>query len=104
MIRQLLDMGCLIAIDDFGVECSNYAQLITHELDSIKIDGSFIKDLDTSSDCHRVVDAIIYFSKSMNVPTVAEFVHSQSVYDKAIALGVDYVQGYYIAEPKPYIE
>ncbi len=104
VIKDLLDLGCHISIDDFGVECSNYAQMITHELESIKIDGSFVKNVDTSAECYRVVDAIIYFSKSMNVRTVAEFVHSKAVYDKVVDLGVDYVQGYYIGEPKPTLE
>jgi diguanylate cyclase (GGDEF)-like protein len=100
IISELQDLGCHIAIDDFGVECSNYAQLITHELESIKIDGSFIKELDESTTCHRVVDAIVYFARSMGVKTVAEFVHSQKVYDKAVALGVDYVPGYHIGKPE----
>ncbi len=104
IIASLQELGCSIAIDDFGVECSNYAQLLTHDLDSIKIDGSFIKDLDKSATCHRIVDAIIYFAKSMDVDTVAEFVHSKEVYDKVIALGVNYVQGYYIGEPSPEIK
>lgn len=104
VIRKLQKLGCRISIDDFGVECSNYAQLITHNLESIKIDGSFIKNLDSSEGCHNVVDAIIYFAKSMNVKTVAEFVHSKEVYDKVLALGIDYVQGYYIGEPKSEID
>lgn len=104
VIVKIQKLGCRISIDDFGVECSNYAQLITHDLESIKIDGSFIRNLDSSASCHRVVDAIIYFAKSMNVKTVAEFVHSKEVYDKVIALGVDYVQGYYIGEPNPEIQ
>lgn len=103
VINKLHKLGCKISIDDFGVECSNYAQLVTHNLESIKIDGSFIKDLNDSVSCHRVVDAIIYFAKSMNVKTVAEFVHSKEVYDKVVALGIDYTQGYYIGEPKPKI-
>lgn len=102
-IKELQKLGCHISIDDFGVECSNYAQLMTHELESIKIDGSFVKNLDNSETCLKVVDAIIYFAKSMNVKTVAEFVHSEAVYDKAVALGVDYVQGYYIGRPEEFL-
>jgi len=100
VIDKIIALGCHISIDDFGVECSNYAQIITHKLDSIKIDGSFIQNLDTSSTSQRVVEAIIYFAKSMGVRTIAEFVHSKAVYDKVLSLGIDMVQGYYIGEPK----
>jgi EAL domain-containing protein (putative c-di-GMP-specific phosphodiesterase class I) len=46
-----------------------------------------------------VVKSIIYFAKEANMRTIAEFVHSKEVYDKLKELDVDYMQGYYIAEP-----
>ncbi len=100
VIHQLSELGCNISIDDFGVECSNYAQLITNDLESIKIDGSFIKEIDKSSNCYLVVDAIIYFAKKVGVKTVAEYVHSKAVFEKVKEMGVDFAQGYYIGEPK----
>ena len=49
----------------------------------------------------RYLLPLLNFQKRLGLKTVAEFVHSEAVYDKCQELGVDYLQGYHISEPKP---
>jgi len=67
----------------------------------LKIDGSLIRNIDTDTNAQTILTAITEFSKHLGLKTVAEFVHSEAVYNKCIELGVDYLQGYYLGEPKP---
>lgn len=100
-IAEVKQLGCSIAIDDFGTGYSNFAHILRLDVDILKIDGSLIRNIDTDSNAQTVLAAVTVFSKRLNLKTVAEFVHSKEVYDKCIELGVDYLQGYYISEPKP---
>jgi diguanylate cyclase (GGDEF)-like protein len=98
---KLIENGYKISIDDFGVQCSNFAQLGTIPLESIKIDGSFIKDIDTDENSRLVSESILLFAQKKNIETVAEFVHSENIYNIVKSMGVDYAQGYFLGEPKP---
>lgn len=88
-----------IALDDFGCGHSNLEMIMHIPLDFIKIDGSFIIDIDTDPYKARIVRAVIEFAKALDIKTIAEFVSSEEIYKKVKDLGVDYVQGYFIAEP-----
>lgn len=99
-IEQLKNDGYKIALDDFGSENSNLNRLQKLRVDIIKIDGSFIKDLDTSSNSEKIVRTIVHLAKSLEAETIAEFVHSKEVFEKVQELGIDYSQGYYFSEPK----
>lgn len=100
-IKIVKDIGCKVAIDDFGIGYSNFDRLSKLEIDYIKIDGSLIKSIDTNKNNEILVQMIVAFSKKLGIETIAEFVHSESVYKKVKELGVDYAQGYYIGEPLP---
>lgn len=100
-IAEVKQLGCCIAIDDFGTGYSNFAHILRLDVDILKIDGSLIRNIDTDTNAQTVLSAVTVFSKRLNLKTVAEFVHSKEVYDKCMELGVDYLQGYYISEPKP---
>lgn len=99
-IKEFKGYGCKIAIDDFGTGYSNFEYLMKLDADYIKIDGSLIKDIDTDKNSQIVVELIVDFAKRMNIKTIAEFIHSDSVYKKVKELGIDYSQGYYLGEPK----
>jgi len=99
-IANVRELGCKIAIDDFGSGYSNFAYLIKLKADYIKIDGSLIKDILTNKNSEEIVSTIINFSKKQGFKTIAEFVSSKELFDKISELGIDYVQGYYIGEPK----
>ncbi|MGA9046599.1 EAL domain-containing protein [Sulfuricurvum sp.] len=100
-IAEMKQFGCRIAIDDFGTGYSNFAHIIKLDVDILKIDGSLIRNIDTDTNAQTIVTAVTEFSKHLGFQTVAEFVHSEAVYAKCKELGVDYLQGYYLGEPKP---
>jgi len=99
-IKEMKSLGCKIAIDDFGTGYSNFEYLMELNVDYIKIDGSFIKNIDTSKNSLIIAELIISFAKKQNIKTVAEFVHSKSVLQKVNNLGINYSQGYYLGEPR----
>ncbi len=104
-IKYLKNIGCQIAVDDFGSEYSNFSRLLDLQVDIIKIDGTFIKNIDVNENSYKIVKSIVAFAKNMNSKVVAEFVHSESVWKKVAELDIDYSQGYYFKPlPSPDIE
>lgn len=97
------ELGCKIAIDDFGSGYSNFEYLIKLNADYIKIDGSLIKDILIDKSNQEIVVTIIDFAKRQGFKTIAEFVSNEEIFNKVKELGIDYVQGYYISEPNPNI-
>ena len=100
-LQSIKAEGFKIAIDDFGVEYSNFERIAELEVDFIKIDGKYIKNIDTNKRHKNIVEAIVYFAKTMHIEVVAEFVHNASVQEVVQSLGIEYSQGYYFSEPKP---
>ncbi len=100
-LHELKQFGCQIAIDDFGVENSNFLRLLELDFDYLKLDGVFIKDIAASSKSRKIVEAVVNLSKTMGIKTVAEFVENEAIYTILKEIGVDYAQGYYIAKPAP---
>ena len=99
-INKVRAYDCKIAIDDFGTGYSNFVYLMRLNVDFIKIDGSFIKNIHTDNEAELIVNLILKFSQKQNIQTIAEFVHSNEVYDKVKDLGIDYSQGYYLHKPE----
>ncbi|MFA6187821.1 MAG: EAL domain-containing protein [Sulfuricurvum sp.] len=100
-ITLVKEHGCKIAIDDFGTGYSNFAHIMKLNVDFIKIDGSLIKRLDLDFSAQDIVRTIVEFAHRLNIKTVAEFVSTKDIYDECLDLGIDYIQGYYLSEPKP---
>lgn len=99
-IDRLKEVGVKVAIDDFGSGYSNFGHLLKLKVDYIKIDGSLIKNITTSPTNLHIVKAIVNFTKGMQIKCVAEFVHSDEVYERVKELGIDYSQGFYLGEPR----
>lgn len=99
-LNNLRELGFQLSVDDFGVEYSNFSQLKSLKVDSVKIDGSFIKDIHTNKNSRYITESILSYTKNINVKTIAEFVHSKDVYEEVKRLEIDYAQGYYFGEPK----
>lgn len=97
------EFGSKVAIDDFGSGYSNFEHLIEIDLDYLKIDGSIIKKIITSKESLILTEAIISFSKKLNIKTVAEFVSSKEIFDKLKEIGIDFAQGYYIGAPEDWV-
>lgn len=100
-MRQIRRYGCKFSLDDFGSGYASYAQLKNLRTDTLKIDGSFIKDLAASPDDFAMVRSINDIGHSLGMRTVAEFVASADILDKLRQIGVDYAQGYVIHVPAP---
>jgi len=98
-IKEIKKTGAMVAIDDFGSGYSNFVYLSKLEVDIIKIDGSLIKNIDTDEQAQIIVETIIKFANKLNIKTVAEFVHSESVQKKITDMGIDYIQGYHVGKP-----
>lgn len=101
--EKLRALGFGLAIDDFGAEASNLSRLLILKADLIKIDGQFIKNLDSDTDSVKIVETVVSLAKKMHVKTVAEFVHNEEIYNIVKALGVDFSQGYYFSAPLPQV-
>ncbi|MDG1644732.1 sensor domain-containing phosphodiesterase [Klebsiella huaxiensis] len=100
-LAHLQDMGCRVAIDDFGTGYASYARLKTMNADLLKIDGSFIRNLLTSSLDYQAVASICLLARMKNMQVVAEYVETAEIRQAVISLGIDYMQGYDIGKPAP---
>lgn len=100
-IRELKAIGCKFALDDFGVGMSSFAYLKHMDVDFVKIDGSFVKNIVSDPIDKEMVRSINDIGHILGKKTVAEFCEDQSCFDMLIHLGVDYVQGYFIGKPLP---
>lgn len=100
-IEKVKSYGAQIAIDDFGSGYSNFERLSELRVDYIKIDGSLIKNIDKNEETKIITKTIVNFAKELGIKTIAEYVHSQSVFECVQELGVDYAQGFYIGKPSP---
>jgi len=98
-IVRVKELGSKIAIDDFGSGYSNFAYLLKLQPDYIKLDGSFVKNIDTDENSYLIAKTIIDFAHVLGIKTIAEFVHSKEVFDVVKSLGVDEFQGYYFSPP-----
>lgn len=101
-IARAKTFGCKIAIDDFGTGYSNFAHILRLNVDFIKIDGSLIKNITTDKGAEDIVKTIVEFAHRLGIFTVAEFVSTEEIYDLCKKLKVDYLQGYYLSEPRPF--
>lgn len=100
-IDQVKSYGAKIAIDDFGSGYSNFERLTELRVDFIKIDGSLIKNIHQNEETKIIVKTIVNFAKELNIKTIAEYVHSDEVFNCVKEIGIDYAQGFHIGKPKP---
>jgi len=103
-IEKVKKYNCNVGVDDFGAGYSNFNMLINLDISFVKIDGSLIKELDSSENQKIIVKTITEFSKKFGFKTVAEFVSNEKIYNQAKEIGVDYCQGYYFDTPLSYDE
>jgi Amt family ammonium transporter len=100
-MQRLRSIGCQFALDDFGSGLSSFAYLKTLPVDFLKIDGVFVKDIETDPIARAMVSAINTIGHEMGLLTVAEFVESEGILRCLQELGVDYAQGYHLGRPQP---
>ena len=100
-ITELKQLGCRFSLDDFGSGLSSFSYLRNLPVDYLKIDGSFIRGLDSDPVNAAMVGAIAQLSRVMGLKTIAEFVENDAILEVLAGIGIDYAQGYGIARPRP---
>jgi diguanylate cyclase (GGDEF)-like protein len=98
-IEQIRELGCKFSLDDFGTGLSSFSYLKTLNVDYLKIDGSFVRDILIDPVSESMVAAINQVGQAMNLETVAEYVESDEIKRKLVSIGVDYGQGFCIGRP-----
>jgi EAL domain-containing protein (putative c-di-GMP-specific phosphodiesterase class I) len=100
-IEKLKSHGFTFSLDDFGSGFSSFNYLKNLPVDYLKIDGSIVQNIDESLINFTMVESINSMGHVIGLKTVAEFARNPSVIERLHRIGVDYAQGYAIAEPKP---
>jgi EAL domain-containing protein (putative c-di-GMP-specific phosphodiesterase class I)/GGDEF domain-containing protein len=98
-LRTLSEVGCRFALDDFGSGQSSYGYLKQLPVDYVKIDGMFVRDLETDEADLAVVRSVNEIAHFMGKKTIAEFVQSATTVAKLREIGVDLGQGFFIEKP-----
>ena len=98
-ISQLREMGVRVAIDDFGAGYTSFRNLQMLHVDTVKIDGSYVKDLSQSPENQVFVRTLVGLAKNFNIKTVAEWVGGDDDAALLQSFGVDYFQGFHFGEP-----
>ncbi len=100
-MNQLDEIGIRLAIDDFGTGYSSLSYLKRFPIQKLKIDKTFVQDVEEDSDSEAIVNAIVGLADSMKLTTVAEGVETQAQLDLMRLAGCDLVQGFFFGRPMP---
>ena len=100
-LRTLRGRGYEFALDDFGMGFSSFYQLKNLDVDYLKIDGSFIRNLSHDPVDKHLVLAMVHLARSLGKQTIAEFVEDGEILDMLREIGVDCAQGFHIGRPRP---
>ncbi|MCF7989780.1 MAG: EAL domain-containing protein [Thiohalocapsa sp.] len=98
-IRSMRELGCTFSLDDFGSGLSSFGYLRDLDVDMIKIDGAFVRDIAKDPIAREMVASIHKMAKLMGKHTIAEFVEDDAILGNLRQIGVDYAQGYLIDRP-----
>jgi diguanylate cyclase (GGDEF)-like protein/PAS domain S-box-containing protein len=99
-IRRLKEKGCRFALDDFGIGFSSFSYLQYLSVDYVKIDGSYVRDLDKNNKNRALVQAMNTVARSLGKEVIAEFVENSSILDILEEDHVGYAQGYHLGHPE----
>ena len=103
-IQSMANLGCQFSLDDFGVGISSFSYLRDLPVHTIKIDGSFLQDIESNQLSYVFVEMIQKVAAQMGKKTVAEFIENQAIQDIATQLNIDYLQGFHIHKPEFWFE
>lgn len=101
-IRHIKGLGCDFALVDFGIGFSSFSYLRMLPVDYLRIDGSFIRDIDTEPSYRAIVQAMNEVAHTLNKKTIAASVENENILNQLLEIGVDYAQGYHFGETAPY--
>ena len=100
-INDLRALGCKFSLDDFGTGLSSLSYLKDLKVSTLKIDGSFIRDLAINPQSQTMVRAILEIARELQLETTAEFVETVDLASLVTSMGVTYAQGYAFGKPRP---
>jgi len=100
-LRRIKAFGVTIAIDDFGTGYSSLETLRAFPFDKIKLDRSFMSEVEASPEAKAIIRAILALGQSLRVPVLAEGVETRSQLDILLDEGCDEAQGYFLGRPVP---
>jgi len=98
-LKRLHDAKIKIALDDFGTGYSSFQYLQKLPIDYLKIDQSFVRNLETSKQSKEIVKAIVDLAHTINIKTIAEGIETMADYDYLGSVGCDIGQGFYMSKP-----
>ena len=99
MLIALKDLGVKLSIDDFGVGYSSFAELRDFPIDEVKIDRTFIRNIETCKKNQHIIRATVDVAESMDAEVVAEGIETSSQFDTVRELGCHRAQGFFLCEP-----
>ncbi|MFO1172905.1 MAG: EAL domain-containing protein [Hyphomicrobiaceae bacterium] len=99
-VDTVKEIGCRVAIDDFGAGYTSFHNLKHLGADMVKIDGTFIKNLASDPSDRIFVEALVHLAKSFHMETVAEWVGDQASVDILKEVGANYLQGFHFGQPQ----
>ncbi|MCB1947357.1 EAL domain-containing protein, partial [Nitrosomonas sp.] len=102
LMKEIKDLGCGFVLDDFGVGFSSFYYLRELPVDTVKIDGSFIRNIIENKDDQILVEALCSVASGFGKNITAEFVENEKIFSVLGRMKIDYAQGYYIGKPAPY--
>ena len=101
MMTRMTEFGFTFSIDDFGTGFSSLSLLRDLPISQIKIDRSFVIDMEKNNSNHSIVNSVIHLAKNLQCSVVAEGVENQEVTSQLQSMNCDYLQGYYFSKPMP---
>lgn len=93
-LKALRGLGCRVAIDDFGAGYTSFRNLQALDVDIVKIDGAFVRDLASSADNRMFVKTLVELAKNFDVEVIAEWVETDAELELLKQYGVEYLQGF----------
>ncbi len=100
-LHEIHDMGVRIVLDDFGTGYSSLSYLRRFPFDKLKLDKSFVNDVDSDPDAHAIVRAVANLGECLGIETTAEGVETDAQLELVIDAGYQQFQGYLYAKPMP---
>jgi diguanylate cyclase (GGDEF)-like protein len=104
VITALKERGCYFSLDDFGTGLSSFSYLQQLPVDFLKIDGSFVRQIQEDRVAHAMVSTINQIGHVIGLKTIAEYVENDEIKQQLQLLEVDYAQGYAICKPTPLLD
>ncbi len=99
-VQAVRDLGCLVALDDFGAGYTSFKHLKALEVDIVKIDGGYVRGIHQNQDNRVFVHSLIQLARTFGLKIIAECIEEQAEADHFRQEGVQYMQGYFFGKPE----